>query len=237
MWGARAGEGAGGDSSPGRGVRSISRWQWGTDSSSKLCTCNRARGDALEERSRGRWGFLCCLGVKPRPGTPGRCQAEIPQGATGTGTLGYQWGMAPTGRFPYLGGDGRTGRARRGAGEMPAMTYWQTAKILSRDSHHSSLGSVVLGCLWSDSHLEQALGAPGRRPGTGLCPSCFLLQQGTVGAQGPPWMDVLFTNNHLKVFQLTELNPEPTGSAGSRASLDITVSRASSPPGSLPALQ
>lgn len=99
------------------------------------------------------------------------------------------------------------GRARRGAGEMPAMTYWQTANLLSRESHHSSLGSVMLGYPWSDSHLDQTPGTPGRRPETGLCPSHFLLQQGTVGAQGTPWMDVLSTNNHLKVFQSTELKP------------------------------
>lgn len=128
-------------------------------------------------------GVLALSGSK----TTSRYTGKVPSGnPTGCHGLGHQWGMATTGRFPYLGGDGRTGRARRGAGEMPAMTYWQTAKILSRESHHSSLGSVVLGCLWSDSHLEQAPGAPGRRPGTGLCPSCFLLQQGTVGAQGTP---------------------------------------------------
>lgn len=137
--------------------------------------------------------------------TMSRCTGKAP-GGNPTGPrchweFGVSVGYGINRPFPYLRGDGRTGRARRGPGEMPAMIYWQTAKVLSRESHHSSLGSVMLGCPPSDSHLDQTPGTPGRRPEIGLCPSHFFLQQGTVGAQGTPWMDVLFINNHLKVFQ------------------------------------
>lgn len=81
----------------------------------------------------------------------------------------------------------------------------QTAEILSRVP--ALIPGVRNAGMSSDSHLDQTPGTPGRRPETGSCPSRFLLQQGTVGVQATPWMDVLFTNRHLKVFQLTELKP------------------------------
>lgn len=183
---------AGGDSSPGRGCRASPDG-------------NGAHTAALSSAPATRAGRGSGGGEQRQVGVPvrktwekNRTQVhwEIPQGPSGTGSLGYQWGMAPTGSFPYLRRDGRTGRRD---------TCNDKQQRSCPESQHSSLGSGMLGCPQTPTWTKHR--HPSRRPETGLCPSRFLLQQGTVGVQGAPWMDVLFTNRHLKVFQLTELKP------------------------------
>lgn len=80
-------------------------------------------------------GFSCVVcGGRPLAGYPGKALSWNPAGSCGCRELGYRWGAAPTSRFPYLRGERRTGRARRGAGEMPALTCRQTAKMLSGET-------------------------------------------------------------------------------------------------------
>lgn len=187
--GGTGGRGGRGGQQPRIGVWSISRWQWGTESSSKLCTCSQSRGDARE------MGVLVLSGSKAIAGYTRKEPSGNPTGSHWHWEFGVSVGYGTNRLFPLLR------RARRGAGEMSAMAKWQTAKILSRATPLIP-GVRNAGMSLVRPHLDQ-----NQAPQVWVVSFPFLLHQGTEGVQGTPWKDVLFTENHLKVFQLTEPKP------------------------------